>query len=644
MAYRRLLSDKQLQNILENDSASDSDDDIGGIVPSPSNTYLELSDNDIIEQRLEQLIEDRLENDYEPIVSQVRNELVMDAAGLSIAIASGEASEITSNNMPDNDNIISYTNQLESDNVNDTVSNLRTASLLNKTYDRPERNYQDWKIQRNTHFVPQFTSKFCPKITYSHKSQPIDFFTNIFPDELINTILTETNRYAIQQNSKNFQTTTPQEIKAFLGVMIMMGLHPLPDYELYWSTDRFYNNPDISSAFTLSRFKKILENLHVNDNTTATPRNSANFDKLHKLRPLIDGLNVIFSQQAEESGIYSIDECMVKFKGRSTMRQYMPLKPIKRGYKVWARCDARTGYLYAFEVYTGKSETADEVGLGYTVVTNLCKHVPENSLVVFDNFFTSCKLIDVLHQNKIYAIGTVRKTRKGLPSFMKEKPQSKREKLAKHEFCAQTSEPILAVKWLDTKEVTVLSSAHNESNVTTVKRTQKDGTRKEVFCPKAIADYTLYMGGVDHFDHFRSSYPTGRKSRKFWMRLFFFMLDAAIINAYILYLTKHAQRDFSHRDFRLRLARALIGDFTCKKQRPIIFKNKKGGNFGVPDEIRLQSVGIHFPELQDTYTRCKFCSSKKETKRSNMRCSHCGVALCMKQCFKKFHMAVNDAN
>lgn len=87
-----------------------------------------------------------------------------------------------------------------------------------------------------------------------------------------------------------------------------------------------------------------------------------------------------------------------------------------------------------------------------------------------------------------------------------------------------TSKPIVAAKWLDTKEVTVISSAHKQSEIAAVKRTQKDGAKREVFCPKAIADYTLYMGGVDHFDHFRSSYPTGRKSRKFWMRLFFLCL------------------------------------------------------------------------------------------------------------------------
>ncbi|XP_026322190.1 piggyBac transposable element-derived protein 3-like [Hyposmocoma kahamanoa] len=233
--------------------------------------------------------------------------------------------------------------------------------------------------------------------------------------------------------------TTPTEIKAFLGVMIMMGLHPLPDFELYWSSDRFYNNPDISSTFSLNRFKKLLENLHVNDNSTAAPRDSVNFDRLHKLRPLVEHLNVIFLQQAEESGIYSVDECMVKFKGRSCMKQYMPMKPIKRGYKVWARCDARSGYLYCFEIYTGKTDNKDEAGLGFTVVTNLCRNVPRDSLVTFDNFFTSCKLVDVLYQNGIFSTGTVRKTRKGLPEFMKEKPQDKKLKLAKNEFNAMTN-------------------------------------------------------------------------------------------------------------------------------------------------------------------------------------------------------------
>jgi len=39
----------------------------------------------------------------------------------------------------------------------------------------------------------------------------------------------------------------------------------------------------------------------------------------------------------------SVDEAMVAFKGRSTLKQYMPMKPVKQGFKVWMLVDAHTG-------------------------------------------------------------------------------------------------------------------------------------------------------------------------------------------------------------------------------------------------------------------------------------------------------------
>ncbi len=40
---------------------------------------------------------------------------------------------------------------------------------------------------------------------------------------------------------------------------------------------------------------------------------------------------------------------MIKFQGRSTLKQYMPLKPIKRGIKVWMLGESHNGKL---QVYT----------------------------------------------------------------------------------------------------------------------------------------------------------------------------------------------------------------------------------------------------------------------------------------------------
>jgi hypothetical protein len=47
----------------------------------------------------------------------------------------------------------------------------------------------------------------------------------------------------------------------------------------------------------------------------------------------------------------AVDEGMVPFKGHSSMKQHMPMKPVKRGYKVWYMADSRTGFVSQFDIY-----------------------------------------------------------------------------------------------------------------------------------------------------------------------------------------------------------------------------------------------------------------------------------------------------
>lgn len=57
-------------------------------------------------------------------------------------------------------------------------------------------------------------------------------------------------------------------------------------------------------------------------------------------------LNRNYEQEYRGHGTASIDESMVKFKGRLGFKQYMPNKPIKWGIKVWSLCESTTGYLH----------------------------------------------------------------------------------------------------------------------------------------------------------------------------------------------------------------------------------------------------------------------------------------------------------
>ena len=50
-----------------------------------------------------------------------------------------------------------------------------------------------------------------------------------------------------------------------------------------------------------------------------------------------------------------IDERMIKYMGRAiTFAQYMPLKTIKYGIKVFALCCDYNGHIIGLEVYLGK--------------------------------------------------------------------------------------------------------------------------------------------------------------------------------------------------------------------------------------------------------------------------------------------------
>ena len=109
---------------------------------------------------------------------------------------------------------------------------------------------------------------------------------------------------------------------------------------------------------------------------------------------------------------------MVKFKGRSSFKQYLPAKPIKRGYKSWCLCDSITGCLFNCRIYVGKEDVVDnETLLGERVVLSLIDgHDFEEKHLYFDSLFTSLSLLEKLRLRRISATGTIRVDRVGISS------------------------------------------------------------------------------------------------------------------------------------------------------------------------------------------------------------------------------------
>ena len=82
-------------------------------------------------------------------------------------------------------------------------------------------------------------------------------------------------------------------------------------------------------------------------------------DKECKIRSLIDYFNKVFPEAMSDDSEQTINEHMVKFKGRPSMKQHVKNKPIKWGYKFWSRCASKMGYLQEMEIFLGKKQQAE---------------------------------------------------------------------------------------------------------------------------------------------------------------------------------------------------------------------------------------------------------------------------------------------
>lgn len=323
-----------------------------------------------------------------------------------------------------------------------------------------------WNTTNTVKCVPQFceNSGVTEHVKKIDNPDPYKLFTIFVNDTVISHIVFHINLYATQK-CKPFKPTTDEEIRCFLGINLYMSINKKSSYRDYWSQDEDLHDSYISKLMPVKRFSFLLSHLHLNDNSLMPLPNNLNFDKLYKLRPFIDFLSQSFIDCYKPHHNVAVDESMVKFKGRSSMKQIMRDKPIKRGYKILMLCD-ESAYNLKFQIYVGKGKNKVECGLGERVVLDLTNGVEgKNHIVYMDNFFSSVQLYAKLRNKNTFACGTVNPKRKGLPHLENEK------NMERGEFSFSVSNTGTAVyRWKDSKGVNVLSTAHDPSEISTVKR------------------------------------------------------------------------------------------------------------------------------------------------------------------------------
>lgn len=480
-----------------------------------------------------------------------------------------------------------------------------------------------------------------PQIPLWLDAKPIDYFYQLFPERMFTTICEETTRYARQKGNQTFETSAA-EIKAYVGILFLMGVIVLPNYRNYWSKRRCLRQPVIAEVMSRSRYVEISKYFHLNDSTTNPPRISPRHDKLHKVRPILKNAKEQFQRHYKPHQNIAVDEAMIKFTGRCSFLQYVPKKPCKWGIKAWAVADSESFYLLDFNIYAGKDEQRPaDVLLGTHVVQQLvAPYLHVNHHVYFDNFFTSMELVEYLQSNQTYATGTVNKKRKGLPTAF---PKTKMKNSG--DMKKWRKGKLMLVTWQEKKRrVNVLTTGNKTGNKMRLRQGKRGQGMVQYPKPLAIQDYTDNYNAVDKSDQLRSYYGIACKANKWWKYMFWFLLDVTLVNAFILYTEAPGgprPRPKSHLDFHLDVGEALIGGYTSRRRR---------SDVDLPGAPAVKVAHVHKPtrvKTQRGQSSCVVCSSngiltaKGRHIQTRFECVTCGVALCKERgCFARFHYGI----
>ena len=202
----------------------------------------------------------------------------------------------------------------------------------------PSINSNQWKDEPNIVKQIEFIANPGLKINMESK-KPLDFFKLFVTEELINTMVVETNRYPTQEINKqrplrrslrfkDWKPINSEDMRQFLGVHLHMRCVKMPSLEHYWSKNSLYRFPLFSRIMLRNKFQLILRFWHfINNEDSGSGR-------LCKIIGLFNHLNNAMDNIYCPNKNISIDESMMLWKGRLVFRQYVNTRRPKLWYQV----------------------------------------------------------------------------------------------------------------------------------------------------------------------------------------------------------------------------------------------------------------------------------------------------------------------
>lgn len=509
-----------------------------------------------------------------------------------------------------------------------------TIERQNAYYGKNRFKWSPQEFYRTTrtllHNIIRMSSKLGPKIFSTYE----ELFSLLFTDNMISKIVTHTNKKieSYQANFKNtsrieLMPTTILEMKAFIGLLYYTSVFKSnrENADYIYATDGT-GREIFRCVMSRNRFLVLNYCLRFDDSESRPQR--LQDDKLAAISELFNEF-VSNCQKNYTLGTYiCIDEMLVPFRGRCKFIIYMPSKPAKYGLKLLMLVDAKTFYIYNIYIYHGKgsdsltlTDEEKKFGIPTQSVVRLCKGLEgSHRNLTADNWFSSIELMNILRDNGLTYLGTLKKNKREIPPEF----QPSRERCVGTSLYGFTKDAtIVSYVPKPKKAVILISSMHH-----------KKETDEETGKPAMIIDYNKTKGGVDEVDKKCSNYSSSRRTQRWPMAIFYRIIDMCGINLYVLYEDCENTKNTTRGIFLQSLARSLVlPQMMCR-----VYNDR------LPRELRLtlervigqKDMPPRLPSPpRDTTSNsrktCAICPSRMK-RRTRFACYVCLKPLCLTCC------------
>jgi hypothetical protein len=470
-----------------------------------------------------------------------------------------------------------------------------------------------WSRHTTAVHLPYYNIPVETKLPRHHDTSVLGYVQCFLTRELVSTIATNTNLYAVSKQAPAGWTTSTEEVWRFIAARIFMGIIDLPYLHMYWEEE--WRQAYVVRLFSQHRFAELTRYFHV---AAPTPR-GVRHTVIDKVRPLYEACQANFFEYFVPPRYLTVDEMMIRFEGRDHWVRRIKGKPTPEGFKVWGL--AAESYLLAFQVHKPTARRANTHGAIHHIVMQLIHpYRGTNRILFMDNLFTSPALARHLFKEGIRCCGTTRTNRKGLPSGV--------GGLEKGQTAVWQSGVLGCRAFREKQKVVCMLSTHCKvDDMVTIPQQRDDNLPSSITKPLVVHDYNLHKSHVDRVDQLRSYYAIERKSMKNWPPLAWWLVDMCITNAYALW-----RRDTKSEDSQLVFRKELLRQLAAAYPPPHSHEEP-----AVPPHSTRPAAG-HWPKHTHKKRKCVVCTrGRAGGSQSEIECEQCGVHLCLAPCFKQYH-------